>query len=367
MLHRVWAYMATYTVGVIGTGAAPGGTEQTGYAMGYRHAEAFAALDNCEVAACADLVEDHAQRFASEFDIDEENVFADYREMLSAVDLDVVSVTTPIPTHAPIVIDVANRSDVSAIHCEKPMADTWGDSRLMAQECDRQDVQLTFNHQLRFDGPTEVAKELLDEGRIGELERVEASRRDLFESGTHQMDICSYMAGDVPGAWVLGNVDYREAELAHGVHIEDQALGLWKYRNGVYGLASTGDGEDAIGCHVRLRGTGGTIEIRFFGEEKVVVYTGGDREVVECPSPPRIQGVAADLIACLETGEEPRTSANNTMVATEIMYSIYESSRRRGRVDLPLRVPDNPLIDMLETGALQPAGLDTVTDRTVPE
>jgi len=56
--------MAEYTVGVVGTGAAPGGTEETGHAMGYRHGDAYAALDSCELVACADVVSENANSFA---------------------------------------------------------------------------------------------------------------------------------------------------------------------------------------------------------------------------------------------------------------------------------------------------------------
>lgn len=348
--------MSTYRAGVIGTGAQPGGTEAGGLAMGYRHASAYAAHEDCELVACSDLIADHRRRFGQEFGIDRERQYEDYAEMVTDADLDVVSVTTPIPTHAGIVIDVAHLG-VEAIHCEKPMASTWGDSRLMAQECSRQDVQLTINHQLRFDGPTDRAKELLDDGAIGELERVEAARGDLFESGTHQLDLCSYFAGDAPAEWVLGNIDYRRAELRHGVHIEDQALGLWKYRNGIYGLASMGDGADAIGCRVRLQGTGGTIEVHGGADHPVVVKRGSETEGFECPSPPRIERAVADLIDCLGTDKEPRSSARKAMVTTEIMFGIYESAKRRGRIDMPLRAEGNPLEDMLDTEALTPAGL----------
>ena len=38
--------------------------------------------------------------------------------------------------------------------------------------------------------------------------------------------------------------------------------------------------------------------------------------------------------------------------ATEIIFAIYESSRRRGRVDLPLTISDNPLVAMVEAGQM---------------
>ena len=42
-------------------------------------------------------------------------------------------------------------------------------------------------------------------------------------------------------------------------------------------------------------------------------------------------------------------SARDTL---EILLAIYESSRRRAFVPLPLDVPDNPLISMLAEGVV---------------
>lgn len=39
---------------------------------------------------------------------------------------------------------------------------------------------------------------------------------------------------------------------------------------------------------------------------------------------------------------------------TELIFATYESSRRRGRVDLPLEVEDSPLLSMLEEGVIGP-------------
>ena len=63
----------------------------------------------------------------------------------------------------------------------------------------------------------------------------------------------------------------------------------------------------------------------------------------------------ADLIDALRTGREPELSARRALNATEIIFGIYESSRRRGRVDLPLTVQDHPLATMVEAGDLRPA------------
>ena len=41
--------------------------------------------------------------------------------------------------------------------------------------------------------------------------------------------------------------------------------------------------------------------------------------------------------------------------ATELIFATYESSRRRGRVDLPLAVEDSPFLSMVESGVMATA------------
>jgi predicted dehydrogenase len=348
--------MTEYTVGVIGTGAGPGGDEETGMAMGYRHGDAYTRLDSCELVACADVVPENASAFADAFGLDAAATYTDHVEMLHETALDIVSVTTPITTHAGIVLDCATAGDLAAVHCEKPMADTWGGARLMAQECARRDVQLTFDHQLRFSGPVQRAAELVETGAVGEVTRVEGSRADLFESGTHQVDLCSHFAGDSPGEWVVGAVDYRDLQRRNGAHIEGQSLALWRYENGVHGLLSTGHGADAVGVLNRVVGTAGVIELDLWGEDPLRVRRDGQGwESVDCEYGEPLAAGVAHVVDCLDSGTEPLLSARRALTPTELMFGVYESVRRRGRVDLPLEITDNPLVSMVESGALDPS------------
>jgi hypothetical protein len=45
-------------------------------------------------------------------------------------------------------------------------------------------------------------------------------------------------------------------------------------------------------------------------------------------------------------------SARYALQATELIFASYESSRRRGRVDLPLTIDDSPFLTMLAYGDL---------------
>jgi len=61
--------------------------------------------------------------------------------------------------------------------------------------------------------------------------------------------------------------------------------------------------------------------------------------------------------------EGTELGAENALAATEILFAGHESSRRRGRVELPLAgVYDHPLETMIEAGEIRPTKTDDRPD-----
>ena len=362
--------MSEYSTAVVGTG-----DPDEGAGMAYYHGDAYEDLDECNLVACVDVVPERAATFAAEYDLPEENAYEDYETMVTEVCPDIVSITVSPGLHAELVVGTARTGIPDAIHCEKPMADAWGESRLMAQECWRRDIQLTFNHQRRFGAAWQDAKTYLNDGTVGDLQRVETSPPNLFDWGTHAIDLCNYFTDDSPADWVLGNIDYHEERRIFDVHHEDQALASWRYENGIYGLASTGAGSDAVDAFTRLIGDGGTIEVNIQGRvgERYDAQAGRagigeyhtlrvrrdgedgwqersyEDEWVEMTR----RGIG-DLITALDDGREPQLSSRRALGGTEIIFGAYESARQRGRIDFPLDIKDHPLETMVENGLINP-------------
>ena len=47
-------------------------------------------------------------------------------------------------------------------------------------------------------------------------------------------------------------------------------------------------------------------------------------------------------------------SGRKALQATELIFATYESSRRRGKINLPLDVEDSALLTMLQEGVIGP-------------
>jgi len=354
----------TYTAAIIGVGD---GEDSAG--IGYNHANCYRSVDGVELVACADLVPERAGAFAAEFGLGGDRAYEDYETMLEEARPDVVSITVSPSAHAPITIGAARSGVPAAIHCEKPMADTYGAARRMAEVCWREDIQLSFNHQRRFADPWLEAADRLEAGEIGDLHRIEAAAPNLFDWGTHVVDLANMFAGEATAQWILGGLDYRRESEIFGVPHEGQGLATWAYDTGVHALFSTGDaggdsdGPDCglVGAMHRLEGSGGTIEVNPEGSGRPPLrirrrgaseWSRLDHERAEPGD--AWERTVREVVAALEEDREPAVSGRRALAATETIMAVYESSRRRGRVDLPLEVDDHPLVDMLERGEVTP-------------
>ena len=162
-----------YTAAIIGTGRPRGQEGSTGAAISRHHAYAYR-TNQCEVVALADIRAENAEAFKEEQGLPNARVYTDYATMLREVKPDVVSVCTWPHLHAEMVIACAE-AGIRAVHCEKPMAPTFGEARRMHEAAVRAGMQLTFNHQRRFEEPYITCKRLIDEGSVGQLVQLQAA------------------------------------------------------------------------------------------------------------------------------------------------------------------------------------------------
>lgn len=342
-----------FRVGFIGTGR-PRFTEgATGFGMAYVHADGFLETGRCELVACADIVEDNARAFAGRYGI--ERVYADYLRMLADGGLDIVSICTWPDTHAAMVIASA-RSGVKAIHCEKPMAPTWGEAKEMVRVCDETGVKLTIGHQRRFLGPFQLAREMAHDGAIGELLRIEGNCENMVDWGTHWLDMFLFYNNETPVRWVMGQIDSRTEYVVFGTRLENQAVCNFLFEDGVKGLLETGVDNREAAAH-RLVGTDGVVEIHWEAPYLRVLSTKKQGwQVIDQPDnlggPRSVERGVVDIVEALATGRKSILDAHNAVRSTEIIFGTYESSRQRARIDLPLAIEDNPFLSMLAKGQL---------------
>lgn len=343
-----------YRYGIIGTGR-PHGTEgATGFGMAHYHWPSFQYTGRVDLVAIADLREDPAQFFLQKYESDAKH-YTDYKAMLAQEKLDIVSICTWPHLHAEMTVAAAE-AGVRAIHCEKPMATTWSDCKRMKAAADANGALLTLNHQRRHIKMFQVVRQAVREGVIGDLVMIEAQVGDMFDWGTHWLDMMFFYNEETPAEWVIGQIDSRTERRAFGAFMENQAICHFKWKNGVRGLMLAGH-EASIGCTHRLIGTEGVVEVLSERKYRRLSKGVGEWEETEVP-----QGEVSDFkLACAdvvrqldEPGYRSLLSADHAIQHTEVIFATYQSSRQRGRIDLPLTNEGSALLEMLAAGEIGP-------------
>jgi len=353
--------MGSVSAAVIGAGS-----------QGRVHALGYLGVPGVALVALADLDASAAERLARELSVS--RIYRDYHELLETERPEIVSVCTPPASHLEIV-GAALAAGVRAIHCEKPIALSYGDAVEMAALCAEVGVQLTFNLQRRFEPVQRYGRELLAAGEIGDVVTIEGYCPNLFDWGTHILDLILFHRGDAAAGWVMGQIDVSVNRYVYGAFVETASLTQIGWPDGVRALVSTGrephtpvlNLENNLG--LLIQGTRGRMDLR--GARCLVKRFGKPDLVRESPfdTDPRSwdRGVdpaitaatgeaVRDLVESLETGREPVLSAERGLRGAELLFATYESSRSRRRVPLPLDRLDNALLSGREQGFWNPVG-----------
>jgi predicted dehydrogenase len=331
------------------------------------------------LAACAEIEPGRLATFADQFDI--AGRYTDYAEMMDWERPDIVSICSHHHLHAPMTIAVAGYRP-KAILCEKPIALSLGEADAMIAACRDASVLLVIGHQRRFAPQYMAAREAIVQGRIGDVTSVEAfghPRSSLLVDSTHTVDLVRYFLGDPQADWVIGQIDARERREGWGQPIEGCALAWIAFRGGVRLLLGAGsvlpDGPDRPRdglCstsewnyhRITIHGTTGRLEVDgdapYDGRPLVRIHRGAAIEEVPLSEPHDIDGGVrpfareiAALVDCLEApGLRHPLEATSARATLEVLMAIYESSRRREAIRLPLAIADNPFISMLDEGSI---------------
>jgi len=338
--------MSPYRVGIIGCGRPWKQPGATGAGMAHDHAAGYKASPDASLVALADIKIENAQAFQKEHGGN--NLYTNYHDMLAKEHLDIVSICTWPYLHCEMVLACAE-AGVKAIHCEKPIAPTFGEAKRMVKTCADLGLQLTFNHQRRFDAEFRKVRELYQSGVIGKLQRMEAGCPNMFDWGTHLFDMLNFYNQESPAEWVLAQVEPRGGSPVFALYQEEQGISHIKYANGVRATLFTGHTDSWEGYN-RLIGEDGIIELDMTRKPQVRYWGKGMVGWQDVPTE-EVEAVTMgilDLIDALKMGREPELSARKAICATELIFATYESSRRHGRVELPLNIENNPLDELVK-------------------
>lgn len=243
----------TVKVGIIGCG----GIGQN------KHMPSLSKIENVQIVAFCDLIEERAQMCKEKFGTPDAFVCTDYKELLAIEDIEVVHVLTPNREHAQITVDALYAG--KHVMCEKPMAKTAEGARQMVAAAKETGKKLAIGYQHRMKAEARYAKEYIESGAVGEIYYANclATRRrgtpnwgvfldaeaqgggPIIDIATHSLDLTLYLMNNYEPEMVVGKT--------HKALEHPEAGNIWG-DNGV----STTPLEEAACAFIRMK-NGATI------------------------------------------------------------------------------------------------------------
>lgn len=342
--------MEKFRIGVIGCG--------TIFPM---HARSLKNVKGVRIVSVCDVKEDRARAAAGQYEC---NYYTDYIKMLNMEGLGAVHICTPHYLHKPMIIEAAKRK--INILTEKPMGLNPAEAAKEISAARKNTVALSVIFQNRFNPGSQLVKKRIEDGSLGRLRAAKLvltyhkpdsyykssgwkGRLDkegggvVIDQAIHYLDILRWL--------VPSPVDYVEANCSNRMHsfidVEDSAEGVIKFKNGFYVCfylinCYSFDDDPVIDIDCQ------NAKVRIIKDSSYIGYNNGKKEKAEPKKNEFIDygdGVRdywgychfnqiRDFYAALRDKRKPAVTGEDALKTQELVWAIYESSRRKGRVYL---------------------------------
>ena len=160
-----------------------------------------------------------------------------YEDLLEDDSLDAVVIATSVPTHAALTRMALEAGKDAFV--EKPLALTGADARELAEMADARDRVLMVDHLLVYHPGVQKLKDLIDEGRLGQvfylygnrqnLGIVRADENALWSLGPHDISVMLWLVGERPSEVSASGESYLQPG------VEDVVFGRIKFPSGIIG------------------------------------------------------------------------------------------------------------------------------------
>lgn len=349
----------TVKVGIIGCGGIANG----------KHMPSLKKIENVQMVAFCDIIEERAEKAAKEFGVEGAKVYKDYKELLKDKSIEVIHVCTPNRSHSFISIDAMEAG--KHVMCEKPMAINYKEAKAMLEASQRTGKKLSIGYQSRFRNDSQYLKKCCENGELGEIyyAKAHAVRRravptwgvflneyeqgggPLIDIGTHALDLTLWMMDNYKPKMVVGSV-YKKLGDQNGTGnawgdwdpkqytVEDSAFGYIVMENGATIVLESSwalNTLDTIEASTSLCGTKAGADMR---DGLRLNYIKNNMQVVEKPNL-EVAGAAffdgkkedpSDIeerlwIDAVINDKEVVTKPEQALVVTQILEAIYESGK----------------------------------------
>ena len=363
--------MEPVRIGILGTGF-----------VSEIHATSCSVLPEAELVAVFSRKAEKARRCADEWGA--KRSYSDPYELIKDDEVECVLVAVPNFLHCEMTVAAAEEG--KHVICEKPLCRTPAEADRMIEACENAGVRLMYAEQLCF-GPKYVrAKQLVEEGAVGEPFLVKQSEEhdgphspwfwdasksgggSLLDMGCHSIEFAR---------WVFGKPEARSVTSVLGTYVhqdktdaEDHSICLVEFEGGRVGQAENSWAKKCGGVDDKceIYGSGGYTRADLLRGSSLLTYSeAGYGYAVEKAK--NTSGLTFTMFEenwnygfpqemkhfcrCIRGEEEPAETGEDGKAVLEILWAAYAAAGSGRRVELPYTPPegiDKP-IDLWKQGA----------------
>jgi predicted dehydrogenase len=291
-------------------------------------------------------------------------VFSSYEQLLESGDVEAVLMSTPHHVHKSMTVQAAAAG--KHVMVEKPIATTMADADEMIAACRRAGVALTVNYSFRYLPKVIKARQLVQDGALGEITGVQIIAHQFKDPG-YWMGARSNSPDDWRSSREKCGGGFLIMNVCHTIDYLYYITGMRGTR--VYSeyatLASPGDVEDIVSVSCRWGSAAvGSIsassimrgadvgEERIWGTKGTIILDGGglsfySTRPIDGKKPGRMHRYTKfedvswtaewvkSFVAAVREGREPEVSSREGWENLAFISSAYRSLEEKAPIDIP--------------------------------
>lgn len=342
--------------------------------QGRLHVEKLSAIDDVEVIAVCDTDDARTADVAAAFGVP--HVYNDYRRVLDAHELDLVTICTMPVLHRDMTVDALNAG--AHVLCEKPLAMNAAEGREMLAAAAAAQRLLTVGFNMRHTNSAQILKRFVDSGRFGRPVYTRAwgkasqipwwgqhYRRSVSGGGAlaatavHLLDLAIWLAGNPTPTTASASmrslfpikrgVTAPDTAAADAFDVEDIISAHVRFDNGfwltvegswidnrpsVHGVPSWDYSLDAVGEGAQMQFDPLHIDVEDPQGDIVSALDTGD--VPGTGFPDSVAALIGDVVDSIRTSRPPLVRAEEALVVQAIVDGVYQSASEAREVDVEL-------------------------------
>ncbi len=314
--------MRTVNVGVIGVGA-----------MGENHVRVYHKMEEANLMGVSDVSERALKKIEKKYGA---KGYTDYCELLANPEIEVVSVCVPTTFHHAVVMEAIRHK--KHVLVEKPIAFTLTEAEEMIAAAKDAGVILATGHVERFNPAVQKAKELIDDGVIGDIVSAFAKRvgplppriKDVgvsIDLAIHDLDIMNYLfEEEITQVYGTMNSSFDDSEF------EDHAEIMVSFDNESTGIIEVNWLTPYKRRELELTGTAGIISVDYI-QQSIEVF-GKFAQDIEIVHEEPLKGELKSFLNSVVEEKEPVITGEDGLKALKMVIAANKSSKEHRPVSL---------------------------------